>query len=84
MKIWFKIANSLLSPAQKYRILVYNGDVDAMSNCLGDEWFVDALGLEEEVQWRTWLYSDGSLQIAGFVKEYDRVAFATVKVCLEG
>ncbi|XP_030832107.1 lysosomal protective protein [Strongylocentrotus purpuratus] len=68
-----------LQQTYKYRVLVYNGDVDAMSNCLGDEWFVDALGLEEEVQWRTWLYSDGSLQIAGFVKEYDRVAFATVK-----
>ncbi|XP_041455280.1 lysosomal protective protein-like [Lytechinus variegatus] len=68
-----------LQQTYKYRILVYNGDLDAVCNCIGDEWFVDALGLEEEVQWRTWLYSDGSLQVAGFVKEYDNVAFATVK-----
>ncbi|XP_071495439.1 lysosomal protective protein-like [Diadema antillarum] len=68
-----------LQESYSYYMLVYNGDLDAMCNCLGDEWFVDALGLEEEVQWRSWLYTDSSLQIAGFVKEYDHVAFATVK-----
>ena len=66
---------------QLYHFLVYNGDLDAMYNSIGNEWFVDDLGLEEEVQWRSWLYDDGTLQIAGFVKEYDHVAFATVKVC---
>lgn len=32
-----------LSSTQKYRILVYNGDVDMACNFLGDEWFVDSL-----------------------------------------
>lgn len=32
-----------LSATQKYRILVYNGDVDMACNFLGDEWFVDSL-----------------------------------------
>ena len=34
--------------------------------------------------WRPWLYNPGtSDQIAGFVKEYSHIAFATVKVSSE-
>lgn len=69
-----------LQQTYQYHILVYNGDLDAMCNSLGDELFVDSLGLEEEVQWRSWLYDDAStVQIAGFVKQYDRIDFATIK-----
>lgn len=64
----------------KYRILLYNGDCDAVCNFLANQWFVNALGLEEEVQWRPWLYNAGGEdQVAGFVKEYDNIAFVTVK-----
>ncbi len=31
---------------QKYRILVYNGDVDMACNYFGDELFVSSLGLK--------------------------------------
>ncbi|XP_044520039.1 lysosomal protective protein isoform X1 [Gracilinanus agilis] len=70
-----------LLSAQKYRILVYNGDVDMACNFMGDEWFVDSLNQKQvEVQRRPWLVSDGSgEQIAGFVKEFDNISFLTIK-----
>nr|KAF6471044.1 cathepsin A [Molossus molossus] len=70
----------LLAP-QKYRILLYNGDVDMACNFLGDEWFVDSLNQKVEVQRRPWLvnYGDSGEQIAGFVKEFSHIAFLTIK-----
>ncbi|XP_036177442.1 lysosomal protective protein [Myotis myotis] len=67
--------------AQKYRILLYNGDVDMACNFLGDEWFVDSLNQKMEVQRRPWLvkYGDSGEQIAGFVKEFSNIAFLTIK-----
>ncbi|XP_019395336.1 PREDICTED: lysosomal protective protein [Crocodylus porosus] len=64
----------------KYRILVYNGDVDMACNFLGDEWFVDSLGQKVQVNRRPWLYKDGGVdQIGGFVKEFTNIAFLTIK-----
>ncbi|KAJ7417440.1 Lysosomal protective protein [Pitangus sulphuratus] len=69
-----------LSAPQKYRILVYNGDVDMACNFLGDEWFVDSLCQKVQVARRPWLYTEnGENQIGGFVKEFTNIAFLTVK-----
>uniref|UniRef100_A0A8D0H220 Carboxypeptidase n=1 Tax=Sphenodon punctatus TaxID=8508 RepID=A0A8D0H220_SPHPU len=69
----------LLGP-MKYRILVYNGDVDMACNFLGDEWFVDSLRQKVQVQRRPWLYKvEGEEQIGGFVKEFTNIAFLTIK-----
>ncbi|XP_056210992.1 lysosomal protective protein [Falco biarmicus] len=66
--------------ATKYRILVYNGDVDMACNFLGDEWFVDSLCQKVQVARRPWLYTEGGEnQIGGFVKEFTNIAFLTVK-----
>ncbi|XP_035423071.1 lysosomal protective protein isoform X2 [Cygnus atratus] len=66
--------------AMKYRILVYNGDVDMACNFLGDEWFVDSLCQKVQVSRRPWLYTEGGEnQIGGFVKEFTNIAFLTVK-----
>ncbi|MEQ2284006.1 hypothetical protein AMECASPLE_017264, partial [Ameca splendens] len=69
-----------LLSALKYRVLVYNGDVDMACNFMGDEWFVESLQQQVEVQRRPWIYeSEDGRQIGGFVKEFNNIAFLTVK-----
>lgn len=66
---------------RKLRILVYNGDVDMACNFLGDEWFVDSLKIENPEKRRKWYYKaeDGTTQVAGFVKSFNRVNFVTIR-----
>uniref|UniRef100_A0A3B3CZ54 Lysosomal protective protein n=1 Tax=Oryzias melastigma TaxID=30732 RepID=A0A3B3CZ54_ORYME len=69
-----------LLSTKKYRVLVYNGDADMACNFMGDEWFVESLQQQVQVQRRPWYYQavDGR-QVGGFVKEFDNIAFLTVK-----
>ncbi|BFZ00614.1 hypothetical protein BsWGS_03652 [Bradybaena similaris] len=66
---------------RKIRILVYNGDVDMACNYLGDEWFVDSLNATNPQRRTAWYYkaADGTRQIAGYVKAFDRITFVTIK-----
>ncbi|XP_029005681.1 lysosomal protective protein isoform X2 [Betta splendens] len=69
-----------LLSALTYRVLVYNGDVDMACNFMGDEWFVESLHQQVEVKRRPWIYEDvDGRQVGGFVKEFDNIAFLTVK-----
>nr|XP_020467876.1 lysosomal protective protein [Monopterus albus] len=75
MKQYLKLLSAL-----KYRVLVYNGDVDMACNFMGDEWFVESLHQQVEVERRPWFYNDESgHQVGGFVKEFSNIAFLTVK-----
>lgn len=57
------------------RALIYNGDTDLACNFFGDQQFVDGLQRPVKVKRSAWNV-DG--QVAGFVKEYDQIAFTTV------
>ncbi|GFY50081.1 lysosomal protective protein [Trichonephila inaurata madagascariensis] len=60
----------------KLRGLIYNGDVDMACNFLGDEWFSYNLGLKVTKDFRPWKFND---QVAGFVKNYGKLTFMTIK-----
>uniref|UniRef100_A0A1A8IXL0 Carboxypeptidase n=1 Tax=Nothobranchius kuhntae TaxID=321403 RepID=A0A1A8IXL0_NOTKU len=58
------------------RALVYNGDTDMACNFLGDQWFVEDLGIKETSKYKTWIYDD---QVAGFYQRFGNITFLTVK-----
>ncbi|KAL2076897.1 hypothetical protein ACEWY4_027498 [Coilia grayii] len=58
------------------RALVYNGDTDMACNFLGDQWFVEQLGLKTTVPYQRWVCDD---QIAGFYQTFGNITFLTVK-----
>ncbi|XP_028257763.1 lysosomal protective protein [Parambassis ranga] len=58
------------------RSLVYNGDTDMACNFLGDQWFVEGLGIKPTTKYQTWIHDD---QIAGFYQQFGNITFLTVK-----
>ncbi|XP_059928267.1 cathepsin A-like [Gadus macrocephalus] len=62
--------------SQGIRALVYNGDTDMACNFLGDQWFVEDLGIQETTKYQSWKYDN---QIAGFYQQYGNLTFLTVK-----
>lgn len=63
------------------KVLVYNGDIDMACNFLGDEWFVDKLGLPVVRERQAWYVKDsaGTRQVAGFVKQYKQLTLTTIR-----
>lgn len=58
------------------RALVYNGDTDMACNFLGDQWFVEDLGMKPTTKYQSWIHDD---QIAGFYQQFGNITFLTVK-----
>lgn len=68
-------------------ILVYNGDADGVCNFLGDEWFVEDLGLDVVSERHAWYYRQASSYVptaAGYIKKFRKgsvnIDLLTVKV----
>jgi len=77
----FKREYKTMAPQYKYlttkvRGLVYNGDIDMACNFLGDEWFVEDLGLKVLAHRRAW-HSGG--QIGGWVKRFANLDLLTIR-----
>ena len=66
----------LINSKRNLTMLVFNGDTDLVCNSLGNEWFVDALGRKVIVDYAPWKVDK---QVAGWVKHYDGISFATVR-----
>ncbi|KAJ3594059.1 hypothetical protein NHX12_006391 [Muraenolepis orangiensis] len=58
------------------RSLVYNGDTDMACNFLGDQWFVEDLGIQATTKYQMWTFDN---QVAGFYQRYGNITFLTVK-----
>lgn len=58
------------------RALVYNGDTDMACNFLGDQWFVEDLGIQATTKYQTWIHDN---QVAGFYQQFGNITFLTVK-----
>lgn len=71
-----KYIEALLDSPKKIKVTLYNGDVDLISNFIGNEWFVEDLKREVKSIHRPW-YSNQ--KIAGFGKEYQGVSYFTIK-----
>mmetsp|Transcript_87147 Transcript_87147/g.154272 ORF Transcript_87147/g.154272 Transcript_87147/m.154272 type:complete len:471 (+) Transcript_87147:46-1458(+) len=71
--------------AEKYRILVYNGDTDMACDYLSDSWAVDSINVtvDPDMDWVPWhMDEDGGQQTVGFVTRYQTklgLYFLTVK-----
>ncbi|EDV19965.1 uncharacterized protein TRIADDRAFT_32645 [Trichoplax adhaerens] len=65
---------------KKYRVLIYNGDVDMVCNFLGDQWAVHSLNLKVVKPRQPWFYNDSNgKQVGGYVIRANKLDFLTVR-----
>lgn len=58
------------------KALIYNGDVDAACNFIGDKWFAESLGYNTTLDYQPWFVNQ---QVAGYVKVFEKFAYTTVR-----
>jgi len=59
-----------------YRVLIYSGDSDMCVPNTGSEAWTDSLNLPVVDEWRPWFLGQ---QVAGYVREYKGLTYATIK-----
>lgn len=58
------------------KALIYNGDVDAACNFIGDKWFAESLNYNTTLDYQPWLLNN---QVAGYVKVFETFAYTTIR-----
>ena len=66
----------LISQFKIEPFVVYNGDIDLVCDFLGNQQFVDGLGLTLTEKYRKWTLNG---ETAGFVKRFNSLTFMTVR-----
>lgn len=64
------------------RIMLYAGDIDMACNFIGVQHFAQSLNRVVTNEYTPWEFhdtSDDSIQIGGFIRQYDRLSFVSVK-----
>lgn len=67
--------NQLMN-ANKYKLILYSGDVDGCIPFVDTEYWIGTFNLTVTDEWRPW-YQD--TQVAGMVTIYDKITYVTVK-----
>jgi cathepsin A (carboxypeptidase C) len=68
--------HELINQYKIFPFIVYNGDLDLVCDFLGDQQFVDGLGLTLKQKYKPWSHNGVT---AGFVKRFDGLTFMTVR-----
>ncbi|CDI97893.1 lysosomal protective protein [Echinococcus multilocularis] len=72
-RIYFDLSKQYRTLLEKgIRTHIFNGDVDMACNAIGDEWFVNDMGLPLKVPRHPWFFNatDGTRQIGGYRKSF--------------
>lgn len=69
---------SLIASERNLTMLVFNGDVDMLTNFIGSRWFVESLGRKDLSGLHRWFFGQKK-EVAGLVQHFDGITYATVR-----